>query len=223
MKVQPIFIAAALFLTTHSQRIPQSYFPLRQESNTTSQSLPSSYLPAPPNYELPKPNATWLGSHQQGYTPGNQLAALQQGPLPQSLYQPIPYSPDQIPAFNPVQSLNQIGRVDQIPAYDQPNGNNRNLQNTYGDNRPQPNPYGDTRPPDFAQPNYTPANQASVPVVNDPTVVQIAQYSNPQIPDVFRNSLLNVPQINQLNYNLVAPNAQGSPTQPGQSPTLGYP
>lgn len=161
--------------TTNSQRIPQSFFPLRQDQSTVQQSpnatqplLPPSYLPAPPNYDLPNQRTSYQPAQQPGY-------------------QPIPYTPHQIPAYSPVQNLNQIGNVDPIQPYD------------------QANPYGN-RPP-----NYEPINQAAVPIVNDPTVVQIAQYSNPQIPEVFRNSLLNGPNINQLNYNLIAP----------QNPTVG--
>lgn len=164
----------SLLTTIRSQRIPQSFFPLRQESaisqpfsNTSQPLLPPSYLPSPPNYDHPN----------------------QRGPQPETIpYQPIPYTPHQIAAYNPVQNLNQIGRVDPVQSYD------------------QSNPYANESP----ALNLGPLNQARVPIVNDPTLVQIAQYSNPQIPDILRNSLLsNVPHVdNQLNYNLISPNGQ---------------
>lgn len=167
-----------LLSTITSQRIPQSFFPLRQDSNqpySNTSLLPLSHLPSPPSYDHPNQRG------QTPYQPGQQIP-----------YQPIPYTPHQIAAYNPVQNLNQIGRVDPVQSYD------------------QTNPYGNDNP----ALNLGPLNQARVPIVNDPTLVQIAQYSNPQIPDILRNSLLsNVPHVdNQLNYNLISPN--------GQSPTL---
>ncbi|KAI5697809.1 hypothetical protein M8J75_015946 [Diaphorina citri] len=176
----------ALLSLTESQRIPQSFFPLRQDVPTSNAShLPPSYLPSPPNYDIPR-TANQPGSQPMSNAQAYQTALNQ--------YQPIPYTPHEITAFTPVQNLNQIGSVDRIPSY-------------------QSNPFGNDRP-----------ESAVVPIVNDPTVVQIAQYSNPQVPDIFRNSLITpVPNVpNQGNYNLITPNGQG-PNSQGNFPSGGNP